>query len=98
MPGLATHSLIFVTKLCDAGCTVNLTKIGCQITYRGRVISYGQKCKKNVFWTIPLADGTTNVGKMSTVENLTGDRTERVIPIRSVENIGVNPTPGVENV
>ena len=47
---------------------------------------------------IPLADDTANGKTMSTDKNLTGDRTERVIPTRSVENIGVNLTPRVENV
>ena len=36
MPGLASHSLLSVTKLCNAGCTVEFTMIGCNITYRGR--------------------------------------------------------------
>ena len=98
IPGLAPHSLISVTKLCDAGCTVNFMKIGCQITYRGKVILCGSKCKKSGLWMILPADDTTNEGKMSTIKNLTGDKTERVIPTQSVENIGVNSTPSVENV
>ena len=93
MPGLATHDLISVTKLCDARCTVNFTKIGCHITYRGKVILCGRKCKKNGLWMIPLADDTTTGGNISTDENLTGDKTEQVIPALSVENIEVNPRP-----
>ena len=49
-------------------------------------------------WIRPLADDTTNGRIMSTNKNLTGDRTERVIPTRSIENIGLNPTLSVENV
>ena len=98
MPGLATHSLISVTKLCDAGYTVNFKKIGSQILYRGKVILCSRKCKKSSLWMIPLAEDMTNGKTMSTDENLTGDRTERVIPTRSVESIGVNPTPIVEDV
>ena len=98
MPGLATYSLISVTKLCDVGCTVNFTKIGCQITYRGKVILCGRKYKKSCLSMIQLVNDTTNGGKISTNENLTGDKTERVIPTWSVENRGVNPRPSVENV
>ena len=39
---------------------------------------------------IPLENNTTN--------GITGDKTERVIPTQSVENVGVNPIPSVENV
>ena len=59
---LATHSLISVIKLCDARCTVNFTKIGCQITYRGRVILCDRKCNKSrvvndtFSWTIQQMD------------------------------------------
>ena len=35
---------------------------------------------------------------MSTDKNLTGDKTERIIPTQSVENRGVNPRHSVENV
>ena len=75
LPGLATHSLISVTTLCDAGCTVNFTKIGCHVTYRGKTILCGRKCKKSGLWMIPLADDATNEGKMSTNKNLTRDKT-----------------------
>ena len=33
IPGLASHSLISVVTLCNAGCDVLFTKIGCTITY-----------------------------------------------------------------
>jgi len=42
MPGLASHSLLSVAKLCDAGCTVEFTMIGCNITYRGKQIVCGK--------------------------------------------------------
>jgi hypothetical protein len=32
IPGLASHSLISVVTLCNAGCNVIFTKIGCTIT------------------------------------------------------------------
>ena len=54
MPGLASHSLISVIKLCDAGCEVKFTKIGCEISYRGRTIICGRKCKRSGLWMIPI--------------------------------------------
>ena len=33
IPGLASHSLISVVTLCNAGCDVLFTKIGCTITH-----------------------------------------------------------------
>ena len=55
IPGLATHSLLSVVKLCNAGCEVKFTKIGCIVTYRGRTIVCGHKCTKTGLWMIPLA-------------------------------------------
>ena len=56
MPGLASHSLLSVTKLCNAGCTVEFTMIGCNITYRGRKIVCGKKCTATGLWMIPITD------------------------------------------
>ena len=33
VPGLASHSLISVVKLCNAGCEVTFNKIACKVTY-----------------------------------------------------------------
>ena len=38
MLGLALHLLISVTKLCDAGCTANFTKIGRETICKGQTI------------------------------------------------------------
>ncbi len=54
IPGLASHSLISVITLCNAGCNVVLTKIGCTIMYCGKVILYGCKCTRTGLWMIPL--------------------------------------------
>jgi hypothetical protein len=54
IPGLASHSLISVVTLCNAGCNVVFTKIGCTITYRGKVILCGSKCTCTGLWMIPL--------------------------------------------
>jgi hypothetical protein len=46
IPGLASHSLLSAVTLCNAGCIVNFTKIGCTITYWGRTIVCGHKCTR----------------------------------------------------
>ena len=59
MPGLVSHSLPSVTKLCDAGCTVEFTMIGCNITYRGKQIVCGKKCTTTGLWMIPITENAT---------------------------------------
>jgi hypothetical protein len=54
IPGLASHSLISIVTLCNAGCNVDFTKIGCPITYCGKVILCGSKCTRTGLWMIPL--------------------------------------------
>jgi hypothetical protein len=52
--GLASHSLLSVVTMCNAGCTVTFTKINCTITYRGRMIICGHKCTHTGLWMIRL--------------------------------------------
>jgi hypothetical protein len=54
IPGFASHSLISVVTICNTGCDVLFTKIGCTITYRGRTIMCGNKCTRTGLWMIPL--------------------------------------------
>ena len=54
VPGLASHSLVSVIKLCNAGCEVTFTKIECTVKYRGRVVLTGYKCQRTGLWMIPL--------------------------------------------
>ncbi len=54
IPVLASHSLIFIVTLCNAGCNVVFTKIGCTITYCGKNILCGSKCTCTGLWMIPL--------------------------------------------
>jgi hypothetical protein len=54
IPGLASHSLLSVVTMCNAGCTVTFTKIKCTIVYRGRTIVCGHKCTKTGLWMVPL--------------------------------------------
>jgi hypothetical protein len=54
IPGLASHSLTSVVTLCNAGCNVVFIKIGCTITYCGKVILCGSKCTRIGLCMIPL--------------------------------------------
>ena len=38
MPGLALHSLLSILRLCNVGCDVTFTQIGCVVKYGGQVI------------------------------------------------------------
>jgi len=69
MPGLK-HSLIAVIKLCNAGCEVKFTKIGCTISYRGRIILHAHKCTNNGMWMVPLTQQqATTTDSISNVPN-----------------------------
>ncbi len=56
IPGLASHSLLSIVTMCNAGCTVTFTKINCTIAYRGRTIIYGHKCTRTGSWMVPLKE------------------------------------------
>jgi hypothetical protein len=54
IPGQASHWLLSIVTLCNAGCTVTFTKINCTIIYRGRTIICGNKCTRMGLWMVPL--------------------------------------------
>jgi hypothetical protein len=56
IPGLASHSLLSIVTMCNAGCTVTFTKINCTITYRGCVIIRGHKCTRTGLWMVPITN------------------------------------------
>jgi hypothetical protein len=60
IPGLALHSPLLVVTMCNAGCGITFTKIGCTILYHGRTIICGWKCTRTGLWMIPLQDITTS--------------------------------------
>jgi hypothetical protein len=66
IPGLALHLLLFVITMCNAGCTVTFSKIGCTIVYHGRTIVCGHKCTHTGLWMIPLTEITTPPTPMPT--------------------------------
>ena len=56
MPGLSSHNLVSVVKLCNAGCKVVMLDISCEVQYRGKTVI---KCSKDVntgLWMIPLTE------------------------------------------
>ena len=55
IPNLASHSLILVVTLCNAGCDILFTKFGCTISHRGRMVLCANKCTCTGLWLIPLA-------------------------------------------
>jgi hypothetical protein len=66
IPGLALHLLLSVIAMCNAGCTVTSSKIGCTIVYHSRRIICGHKCTRSGLWMIPLAEITTPPTSMPT--------------------------------
>jgi hypothetical protein len=73
IPGLASHSLLSVVTMCNAGCKVTFTKIGCSIEYRGRTIICGHKCTKTGLWMVPIQQGlpppAASLASISKIEN-----------------------------
>ena len=54
IPGLASHSLLSVVKLCNAGCEVTFTKINCIVAHRGKTVLRGQKSLNSGLWMVNL--------------------------------------------
>ena len=59
IPGLASHSLMSVVTLCNAGCEVTFNKTSVRVVFDGKVIMTGRKCHRTGLWMVPL-DPTTN--------------------------------------
>ena len=56
IPGLASHSLLSVIKLCNAGCDMIFSKIGCIVKHRGKIVLTGNKCTKTGLWMVPISN------------------------------------------
>ena len=54
IPGLASHSLVSVVTLCNAGCEVTFTKIGVTVRYNGKIVLRGNKCTRTGLWMVPI--------------------------------------------
>ena len=44
-----------MVKLCNAGCEVIFTKVGCIVKYRGHTVLKGHKCTRTGLWMVPLS-------------------------------------------
>ena len=60
IPGLSSHSLMSVVKLCDAGCKDEMEEFLCEIKYNGITIIKCRKWKKLGLWMTPLTDDVRN--------------------------------------
>ena len=90
IPGLASHSLMSVVKLCNAGCEVTLTDIDCQIKHLGRIVLRGSKFTRKGLWMIKL----TNTAKATpSIRNPHQIQTENTLFQPTTEHIINNVTP-----
>ena len=55
IPQLASHSLISVPTLCNAGCHVHFAENECTISYKNNTIMCATKCDNTNMWMIPLS-------------------------------------------
>jgi hypothetical protein len=83
IPGLASHSLVSVVTLTNAGCKVHFTKIRCMITHRGKTILCGSKCTHTGLWMIPLTTSPGLIPEQATASGL---------PIAIAANINATST------
>jgi hypothetical protein len=83
IPGLASHSLVSVITLMNAGCKVHFTKIGSRITHRGKTILCGSKCMRTGLWMIPLTTSPALIPEQATANAL---------PIAVAANINATST------
>ena len=86
IPNLASHSLISVVTLCNAGCDIAFTKIGCTISYRGRTVLCANKCTRTGLWMIPLTAAPPSVPTPPT------DAPTDNLPIATAANIEATST------
>jgi hypothetical protein len=68
--GLTSQSLLSIMTMCNAGCTVILTKIGCTIVYCGQTIVCSHKCIRTVLWIIPLTPWSPSAPAALSAANL----------------------------
>ena len=85
IPGLASHSLMSVVKLCNAGCEVTFTNIDCQLKHLGRILLRSSKCTRTGLWMIKLTNTAkatpfvSNTHQIQTANTLFQSTTEHII-------------------
>ena len=73
MPGLASHSLVSVVKLCNDGCQVGVRDIPCEIRYKGKTIVQCSKDVSTGLWMMPMTnrvEGPTYKMQQNDKENI----------------------------
>ena len=60
IPELASHALLSIITMCNAGCTITFTKINCTITYHGRIIICGHKYTQTGLWMVLITNSGGN--------------------------------------
>ena len=81
LPNLASHSLISVVTLCNAGCEVTFHKLGCTIKYKGKTIICGHKCTNTGLWMIPLQNTSSTHGAPTVKPTTVPDHTHTIANI-----------------
>ena len=85
VPGLVSHSLVSVVKLCNAGCEVDVRDISCENRYKGKTIVRCSKCTQTGLWMMPL----TNTVEFPTTE-------KKLNPVQNVANHAQQTTSRAE--
>ena len=96
LPSLASHSLLSVVKLCNAGCHVSFENITCKVRFRGRLLLSGSKYHRTGLWFVPLTkEAQTPLGPQ--IDTSPQDSTSQ-----QANHVGhdatphLQPTPGFE--
>jgi hypothetical protein len=89
IPGLASHALLSIITMCNAGCMVIITKINCTISYHGQTIICGNKCTRMGLWMVPL---TKNVGDQAASPSATTNHPPLITPSTAAQAANVDAT------
>jgi hypothetical protein len=54
LPGLAQHSLLYVSQMCDSGCTLTFTATKVTVKNVESTILTGLREKESSLWSVPL--------------------------------------------
>jgi len=87
LPSPASHSLLLVVKLCNAGYDVSFKDITCDVRYRGRLVLSGSKCHKTGLWFVPLTN------EAPTLMGLPDDKSPQDSTSQQATHVGHNITP-----
>jgi hypothetical protein len=69
LPGLASHSLLSMAKLCDNGCTVLFDSNRCRVQHKQQTIMEGPRDPTTKLWLLPLCPNPRPVLTTSSTAN-----------------------------